>query len=336
MKILIYSPMFYPSIGGLEAVMSILAHQFVAEGHQVKVVCKTKDIDNKKFPFEIVRFPKPNHLLKLLKWSDVYFQGNVSLKGVYPLLIQPKPCVISHHGWYTRTNGQISWQDKLKHLVTKFVTNISVSQAVAEHLTVPSTVIPNPYREEIFYEIPQIPRNKNLVFLGRFVSDKGVDLLIKALANLRQQRLTPSLTMIGKGVEEENLRKLTQELNLTDQVNFVGPKVEQELAKILNEHQIMVVPSLWNEPFGIVALEGIACGCVVVGSSGGGLKEAIGDCGLTFPNGDIIALTQALKQLLTQPSLLDHYRANATKHLKKHQKAIVAKAYLEVLEKAIS
>ncbi len=41
---------------------------------------------------------------------------------------------------------------------------------------------------------------------------------------------------------------------------------------------------------GIVALEGIACGCVVIGSQGGGLKDAIGNCGLTYPNGDVAAL----------------------------------------------
>jgi glycosyltransferase involved in cell wall biosynthesis len=46
-------------------------------------------------------------------------------------------------------------------------------------------------------------------------------------------------------------------------VDFVGTKTDHELVKLLNTHQIMVVPSLWNEPFGLVALEGVACGCVL-------------------------------------------------------------------------
>ena len=103
--------------------------------------------------------------------------------------------------------------------------------------------------------------------------------------------------------------------------------------QLLNAHQILVIPSRWQEPFGIVALEGIACGCVVVGSEGGGLKEAIGDCGPTFPNGDVQALTQTLVELLTNTGKLSTYRANAASHLSHHTSKAVAKAYLQVLER---
>ena len=98
----------------------------------------------------------------------------------------------------------------------------------------------------------------------------------------------------------------------------------------------MVVPSLWDEPFGIVALEGIACGCVVIGSEGGGLKDAIGSCGVTFPNGDVQALTQILLKLLKNPDQTSIYRANAPDHLLRHQKSAIAEAYLQILETAIN
>jgi glycosyltransferase involved in cell wall biosynthesis len=97
----------------------------------------------------------------------------------------------------------------------------------------------------------------------------------------------------------------------------------------------MVVPSLWNEPFGIVALEGIACGCVVVGSEGGGLKDAIGSCGETFPNGNVQALTNILAYLLTNPEQQAQYRKNAPTHLARHRKDNVTKAYLRIFEEAI-
>lgn len=77
----------------------------------------------------------------------------------------------------------------------------------------------------------------------------------------------------------------------------------------------MVVPSLWDEPFKIVALEGIACGCVVVGSKGGGLKDAIGPCGLTFDNGDVAGLTAQLINLLANLDQLTAYRKKAKEHL---------------------
>lgn len=96
-----------------------------------------------------------------------------------------------------------------------------------------------------------------------------------------------------------------------------------------------VVPSIWREPFGIVALEGIACGCVVVGSEGGGLKEAIGPCGVTFPNGDAEALPARLEALLSSPQLLVGYRAKAATHLSAYTKAVVAEKYLRIFAAAI-
>ncbi len=259
----------------------------------------------------------------------------MSLKGIWPLFFVHRPFIITHQTWYLRHNGKENWQDKLKQLVTRFATNISVSNDIAQKIWGTSTVIPNPYREEIFYQISEIPKNKDLVFLGRLVSDKGADLLIKALANLKKKGITPSLTIIGKGVEDDNLRQLTKELHLKQQITFIGVKVEQELVTILNEHKIIVVPSVWNEPFGIVALEGIACGCVVIGSEGGGLKDAIGNCGITFPNGDVEKLTQCLWDLLSHPEKLANYRKNAPSHLVRHTSKGFAKAYLKVIEEAI-
>ncbi|MEH1904000.1 MAG: glycosyltransferase family 4 protein [Nostoc sp.] len=335
MKILIYSPLFYPSVGGLETVVSGLAHEFVQQGHIVKVVTQALATDYKVFPFEVIRKPSPLKLLKLTQWCDIYFQPAISLKGIWTLLISPKSWVIAHHNWYTRPDGSLGWQDKLKQFMLKFATNISVSQALANHISTPSVIIPNPYRDDIFYEIPKSSRNKDLVFLGRLVSDKGVDLLIQSVAELKQMGLSPKLTIIGSGAEESNLREQARVLVVSEQIEFVGVKVEQELMELLNTHKIMVIPSRWQEPFGIVALEGIACGCVVVGSEGGGLKDAIGSCGVTFPNGDVQALMQTLFNLLKKPEQLANYRANSHAHLLRHQKSAVAKAYLEVIEATI-
>ncbi|MDB9474276.1 glycosyltransferase family 4 protein [Dolichospermum circinale] len=335
MKILIYSPLFYPSIGGLETIISTLAHEFIYQGHEVKLISQTPATDSKQFPFEVIRQPSKKQVLQLTYWCEVYFQGCVSLKGIYPLLFVHRPLVISHHTWYRRTDGSESWQDYLKKFVTRFATNISVSHAIAQALPASSTIIPNSYREDIFYEIPDINRNQELVFLGRLVSDKGANLLLEALAQLKSKGLTPQLTIIGTGPEEYQLIQQAKDLEINDQVTFAGVKVEHELTKLLNAHQIMVVPSLWDEPFGIVALEGIACGCVVIGSEGGGLKDAIGPCGLTFANGNVEQLTQALFNLLTNPEQLTNYKEKAKSHLARHSSKAVAKAYLDVLQDSI-
>jgi glycogen(starch) synthase len=335
MKILIYSPAFYPSIGGLETVISNLAHEFLTYNFRVKVVCQTPAIDSKNFPFEVIRRPNANQLLELTRWCDLYFQACVSLKGLWPVLLMPKPLVVTHQTWYCDPKGRWIWQAWLKHFVSRFTTNIAPSHAIANQLPSHVTVIPNSYPDDIFYERPEIPRNKELVFLGRLVSDKGADLLLDALACLKKQGLQPTLTIIGQGTEETRLRQQVEDLNLLSQVNFVGVKQDQALAELLNAHQILVVPSRWQEPFGIVALEGIACGCVVIGSEQGGLKDAIGPCGVTFPNGDVETLSQKIADLLNNPHKLLAYKANAKFHLLKHTKAEVAKAYLKVFKEVI-
>ena len=336
MNILIYSPSFYPNVGGLETIIANLATEFTTQGHLVKVISLTPNPDSEKFNFNVIRKPKLTYLLKLMRWCDVYFQGCISLKGILPLLAVAKPLIASHHTWYQRSNGRKSWQDYLKKLVSMFATNVSVSHAIAEEIPSKSHIIPNSYQADNFYLMPEVKRDKELVFLGRLVSDKGVNLLLQALANLKEQKLTPKLTIIGKGVEESNLRQQVKDSNIDNQVDFVGVKIGRKLTKLLNAHQIMVVPSRWKEPFGIVALEGIACGCVVVGSAGGGLKDAIGECGVTFANGDVLALTQVLAKLLTNPDRLTNYRQKAEKHLARHQPTEVAKAYLKVFEEAIA
>jgi glycogen(starch) synthase len=97
----------------------------------------------------------------------------------------------------------------------------------------------------------------------------------------------------------------------------------------------MAVPSRWAEPFGIVALEGIACGCVVVGTDLGGLPEAIGRCGVTVPNSDISAMARALRSLLEDDGLRAEYRFFATVHLVRHSRSEVARSYLRVLESVL-
>jgi glycosyltransferase involved in cell wall biosynthesis len=259
----------------------------------------------------------------------------MSLKGLWPLLMTRKPWVVAHNAWYERADASLGWQDYLKHFCAQFATGISVSEAVAAHVMTPSQVIPNTYREEVFRLIPEVPREKDLVFLGRLVSAKGVDLLLDSLAELKRRGITPGLTVIGEGPEEENLREQSQRLGLEAQIVFAGAKFDDELARMLNAHRILVVPSRWQEPFGIVALEGIACGCVVIGSEGGGLRDAIGRCGITFPNGDVAALTRALADALSRADSLDEYREHAESHLARYSTAKIAAKYLDVFARAI-
>ena len=336
MKILFSSHLFPPSVGGLENVGLMLAEEFRAAGHEVRVITQTPG-GGDHHPFPVIRKPGIKELLREIKWSDVVFHNNISLRTLWPLLFIRRPWVVVHHIWVEnkgRFGAAKVWLKKLAFQTAR--ANIAISKAIAGELPVPSTVIPNPYREEVFRVCPEIPRDRDLVFVGRLVSAKGVDILIEALARLKGDGLAPGLTIVGAGPEEAALRRQVERHGLTEQVSFAGVKTGAQLAQLLNQHQILVVPSRWDEPFGIVALEGIACGCVVAGSERGGLKDAVGACGVTFPNGDVSALQAALRELLRNPAELAKFRANAAAHLAHHSPKTVARSYLRVIESALS
>jgi len=336
MKILFYSPAFLPHVGGLELNVANLAAHFVAAGHEVVVVTTTPGQGPGDFPFRVVRRPGPLELLRWTRWCDVYHQANVSLRGLWPLLLVRRPWVVSHHSWYCRTDGRIAWQDRLKRWLLRFAAvSISVSQAIADDLSTPSVVIPNPYRDDRFRRLPGVPRTEDLVFVGRLVSDKGVDVLLDALGLLDAEGLRPRLTVVGDGPEAPRLRAQAERLGIAGQVGFLGTRTDTELVEILNRHRILVVPSRYNEPFGIVALEGIACGCIVVGSRGGGLKDAIGPCGETFENGDARDLARVLGRRLRNPEMDEECLRHAESHLARHKADRVAAAYLAEIGRAV-
>src|SRR5260370_35316414 len=196
MKILIYSPAFYPNLGGIETLVSILAHEFVREAHEVKIVSQTPSSGRDNFPFAVMRRPGAYDFLRVMRWCDVYFQPNISLRGLWPLALAPRPWVASHNNWYTRANGHLAWQDQMKHYLARFATGISVSRAIAEHVAAPSVIIPNTYREEIFRLLPDLERERDLVFVGRLGSDKAGDVLLEALAQLHTGGLKPRLPVV--------------------------------------------------------------------------------------------------------------------------------------------
>lgn len=331
MHIMMRTP-FYPSPGGLEAVMRTLAEEFVKAGHRVTIVTPTPSKEPDDFPFAVLRRPSLGQLLRAQQQADVVVLGNISLWWLLALCLCPRPWVATHHGWYCHTGKPRQWPDKLKVWLARFASaNISVSHAVNRFLGNPGGVIPNPYDHETFRLLPDVRRDRDLVFLGRLVSDKGADVLIEALSLLKKRGLRPHLTIIGVGPEEAALRQQGSKLGLEEQITFAGLRRGEDLAALLNAHRIMVIPSRWNEPFGVVALEGIACGCGIVCSEGGGLREAAGPCGMTFANGDAQALSEVLQSVLEDRKVQGHLSEGAPAHLAMHHKEEIARAYLEVL-----
>ena len=242
-----------------------------------------------------------------------------------------RPWVVSHHSWYCRTDGRIAWQDRLKRWLLRFAAaSIAVSRAVADDLATPSVVIPNPYRDDLFRLLP-----------GCRAQDGGARLRGPARLGqgggraARRPGAAGRARVSGRGSRWSATarsgpawKSRRRGWGSPGRSSFLGTRTGEELVEILNRHRILVVPSRYREPFGIVALEGIACGCVVVGSAGGGLKEAIGPCGETFRNGDAADLARVLGRLLRHPEMDEELPAARGAHLARHQAERAAAAYL--------
>jgi len=336
MKVLLSSYLFDPSVGGLESVSKLLAQKFSAAGEEVHVITQSPGPPIAGENYRLTRRPSISEIFRLLRGCDLFFQNNVSLRSLLPALLLKTKTLVVHQTWLRDTRGRVTWHNRLKRALLSRVTNVAISKAIADQISGHSFVIGNPYDETVFCPMPNVARDKTLIFVGRLVSDKGVDLLLQALKLLRLEGSSPDLTIVGSGPEETNLRKLGVDLDLDRQVRFAGQKSGPALAEIFNQHRILVVPSRWAEPFGVVALEGIACGAVVIGSEQGGLKEAIGPCGVTFENGNASQLAVQIKTLLSHSQKCAGLSARAPEHLAQFQSDAITAAYLRLMGKVVA
>jgi len=344
LKILLLSNNFYPDIGGIEINSEILATEFVKAGHQVRIITWTADGQENRFPFRVVRKPGKMDLIREHSWADVVFENNPCLRLTWPNVFLGKPSVIALNTWVSRVDGRTGWQDVLKTLWFRRAKDIiAVSDALRRKNWEKAIVISNPYRADLFKENKQIKRDIDLVFLGRLVSDKGADLAIEALHQLAQEGAQSGepevgyrLTIIGDGPEAPALRALAAKYGLEGKINFQGALRGKELVDCLNQHKLILVPSRWEEPFGNVALEGMACGCIPVVSDGGGLPDAIGRAGMIFKRGDAEDLVRCIREIFQSSELEGRLRKEAREHLLEHHPKKVASRYLKVIRGAVS
>ncbi len=136
-------------------------------------------------------------------------------------------------------------------------------------------------------------------YAGRLAAEKGIDLLFRACAELRD--VAWSLRLLGDGPERRRLAELADGLGIAERVVFIGRIPSTETVQHYRHMDVLVLPSVsrpnWVEQFGRVLIEAMACGVPVVGSDSGEIPWVIGDAGVLFPEGDVSALTQTLQTL---------------------------------------
>ncbi len=186
---------------------------------------------------------------------------------------------------------------------------VANSEAVKHHFLTES---PKPV-EVVLNGIPTRPSRPPLsfpptvAFAGRLIREKGAEVLVRAFSNVLKELPDARLLLAGEGPERTRLKKLISALKLSQSISWLGYLPPPELEQKFSTAWVQAVPSLWEEPFGIVATESMMRGTAVVASNSGGLAEIVRDhqTGLLVPPGDEVALAQALVLLLGNRTLAE-------------------------------
>jgi len=298
--------------------------------------------DDPSLPFPVVRQPNFNFLRKLIRSADVIHVAGAAISPILLGLVLRKPVVVEHHGFQTICpTGQLFQEPENipcpGHFMAERYTHCLacapapepiasfrlwlltffrrfLCQHVAVNITPTnwlSGMLQLPRTETVPHGLPLTPPFVRLpvghplpvlVFLGRIVSTKGLLLLLEAARRLLQQNRPIELKIVGDGPERAALEKLAEEWKLATQVRFLGRLPDSQIAGLLVTADLLVVPSLGGEVFGMVIAENMLRGIPILASDLGAFVEVLGDAGRTFKTGDSVDLARQIVQLLDDPA----------------------------------
>jgi glycosyltransferase involved in cell wall biosynthesis len=303
-----------------------------------------ESFDDSRFPFRVVRRPGPLRLFRLIRSADVIHVVGPAILPMAMGLFLRKPVVVEHHGYQAvcpsgiylhQPDGEVCpghftrghywecfrcqavevspWRSARNILLmfprrwlAKDVTaNVSPSDHTGGRIALPHT-------QTIYHGIedPLTPASRLFVpptcfaYLGRLVPEKGVDLLLRAAADVKADGRDFRIKIIGDGSERNQLEGLAEKLELKDRVKFFGYQQGSELVDNLSDVSVSVIPSRWEEVAGLAAIEPMMRGTLAVAAEIGGLGEMLGDTGMKFPPGDADALAACMLRVIDNPDLV--------------------------------
>ncbi|NQS92465.1 MAG: glycosyltransferase [Chloroflexi bacterium] len=186
-------------------------------------------------------------------------------------------------------------------------------------------------QEESKNEIAFSPENFLITYVGRLEERKGIDTLLKAIYLADNPNIqavivggppTDKPFLSWNELSEEPYKKymaMIDDFGIEKQITFTGGKPQEELSKYYSAADVTVVPSYY-EPFGMTAIEAMACGSSVIASRVGGLKTSIKEnhVGAFFEPRNATALAEKLKIVFDQPTMNAELRRNARPYVEEN------------------
>lgn len=232
--------------------------------------------------------------------------------------------------WFENQHGAPS-----KRVRDRFASSVDVTLGVSDftskwissHYSVPDVkTLYNGVDIELFSPANETNEGPPIIgFVGRTGIEKAPDLLLKAAIKLSARDRNFALQLVGSNhwdrfefdEYQRELRELTATLDAAGVKTFhTGHVGRAELPEVLRRTQIHVVPSRWDEPFGLTTVEGMATGLAIIASATGGTPEVIGEAGLLFAKDDVGELAEHLYTLLHEPETRKRYMIAARERAK--------------------
>jgi glycogen synthase len=176
------------------------------------------------------------------------------------------------------------------------------------------------------------PNDRLALLVGRLVHEKGFHLALDALAPVVKRLGNVRFVVAGTGMAEAELKRQAHRLGLSRHGSFLGWVGDDMLHSLYRVADLCIVPSIY-EPFGLVALEAMASGCLCIVADTGGLREVVpsdGTAGLRFPSADSGALGAILERALADDAARARTVAEAREHVLRFDWAEVARRTAEL------
>lgn len=311
MRILVITPAAAPTVGGLETVLSELERNWTQLGHQV-VTQVTVSPSLRDQP-RARRFTWTGAAREALR-ADTVLIVNATFRGLPYALLRPRRSLMQHHSDYSQDREQSSrLAYALRRLWVAHQKGVAVSPWLAARLpTRPARLhtIPNPLPagDDALAEPTTVSSDEGrytFALVGRLVEEKGFADFLAALAQLQHTVLKQfpgvSVCIAGDGPDRQRLERSAKEAGLGKNIEWRGALAPAEVRSVLSRTQFLVVPSR-RESFGMVALEGLACGARLIVSDAQNLGVYFGQVARTYVSGDIDALATALGDALLRPA----------------------------------
>jgi glycosyltransferase involved in cell wall biosynthesis len=178
----------------------------------------------------------------------------------------------------------------------------------------------------------KIKKRHTLLYVGRLSKEKGIEYLIKAMPIIIKKIPQIHLNIVGYGPERGNLENLTKQLKIKDNVTFFNQVPNNSIEEYYKKSSVIIVPSIWPEPFGLIGPEAMSVGRPIIATNIGGIPEWLenGKTGYLVPPRDSNAISKKVIQLISNHKLMDKM-GNAGR--KKAENEFDIKLYVKKIEK---